>query len=71
MIAINMAQEQTWCEPASNTMGLFLCIQSRKKELFLLMTILSESFFAFVGRHLVAFSFLSAWHSVYILKFII
>ena len=52
-------------------MGLFLCIQSRKKELLLLMTILSESFFAFVGCHLVAFSFLSAWHSVYILKFII
>jgi hypothetical protein len=30
--------------------------------LFLLMTILSQSLFAFVGSHLVAFSFLSAWH---------
>ena len=32
--------------------------------LFLLMTILSETFFAFVGSHLVAFSFLSAGHSL-------
>lgn len=32
--------------------------------LFLLMTVLSESFLAFVGGHLVAFSFLSAWHNV-------
>lgn len=31
-------------------------------QLFLLMTILSQSFFAFVRGHLVAFSFLSAWH---------
>lgn len=31
--------------------------------LFLLMTILSQSFFTLVGSHLVAFSFLSAGHS--------
>ena len=31
--------------------------------LFLLMTILSQSFLAFVRSHLVAFSFLSAWHT--------
>ncbi len=31
-------------------------------KLLLLMTILSEAFFALVSSHLVAFSFLSAWH---------
>ena len=31
-------------------------------SLFLLVTILSETFFALVSSHLMAFSFLSAWH---------
>ena len=35
------------------------------QDLFLLMTILSQSFLAFVRSHLVAFSFLSAWHNCY------
>ena len=29
---------------------------------FLLMTVLAQTFFTLVGSHLVAFSFLSAWH---------
>lgn len=32
------------------------------------MTILSKSLFALVGSHLVAFSFLSAWHNLYLVK---
>lgn len=31
--------------------------------LFLFMTVLSQSFLAFVSCHLMAFSFFSAWHS--------
>ena len=34
-----------------------------RSVLFLLVTILSQAFFTLVSRHLVAFSFLSAWHS--------
>ncbi len=37
---------------------------NRETGLFLLMTILSQSFFTLVGSHLVAFSFLSAGHHV-------
>ena len=33
----------------------------------LLMTILSQSFFAFVSGHLMTFPFLSAWHNYYCL----
>ena len=39
--------------------------------LFLLVTVLSQSFFAFVSSHLVAFSFLSAWHNYFILKMLL
>ena len=42
----------------------FFNCQSKNIELFLLMTILSKAFFALVSCHLVAFSFLSAWHVV-------
>ena len=35
----------------------------RSDSLLLLMTVLSQSFFALVRGHLVAFSFLSAWHN--------
>ena len=37
-------------------------IESRQ-TLFLLMSVLSQSFFAFVSSHLVAFSFLSTRHN--------
>ena len=36
---------------------------SEASRLLLLMTVLSQSFFALVRGHLVAFSFLSAWHN--------
>ena len=42
------------------------------RRLFLLMTILSQSFFTLVGSHFVAFSFLSAGHNVnYLVRLII
>ena len=49
---LNVGREESRL-PASHT---------RRKVLFLLMTILSETFFALVSSHFVAFSFLSAWH---------
>ena len=42
-------------------LGLYLYSQTRR-ILLLLMTILSQSFFPFVGSHLMSFSFLTAWH---------
>lgn len=39
-----------------------LHIEPRKAVLFFLMTVLSEAFFAFVGSHLVTFTFFSAGH---------
>lgn len=33
------------------------------------MTILLQSFFTFVGRHFMSFSFLTAWHNIKNLKF--
>lgn len=36
---------------------------SHHAGLFLLMTVLTQSFFALVRSHLVAFTFFSAWHS--------
>ena len=38
--------------------AVFTC----RKNLLLLMTVLSQAFFTLVGGHLVAFSFLSAGH---------
>jgi hypothetical protein len=37
---------------------------NQMSSLFLLMTILSQTLLAFVGRHFVFLSFLTAWHSV-------
>ena len=42
-------------------LGLYLYSHTRR-ILLLLMTILSQSFFPFVGSHLMSFSFLTAWH---------
>lgn len=33
-------------------------------NLFLLVTVLAQTLFAFVGSHLVSFSFLTAWHNL-------
>ena len=35
-----------------------------KKSLFLLVSVLSQAFFALVRRHLVSFVFLTVWHSI-------
>ena len=40
-----------------------------KKSLFLLVSVLSQAFFALVSRHLVSFVFLTVWHSIKILMF--
>ena len=38
------------------------CRGGYRPALFLLVTVLAKAFFTLVGGHLVAFSFLSAWH---------
>ena len=38
-----------------------------KKSLFLLVSVLSQAFFALVRRHLVSFVFLTVWHNIAIL----
>ena len=42
-------------------LGLYLFSQTR--SLLLLMTILSQSLFPFVCRHLMSFPFFSTWHN--------
>jgi hypothetical protein len=37
-------------------------LAAKKDQLFLLMTVLSQTLLTFVGSHFVLFSFLSAWH---------
>ena len=39
-----------------------------KKSLFLLVSVLSQAFFALVRRHLVSFVFLTVWHNIKILQ---
>ena len=51
-----------FCDSLEN--GLIFCKSGLPGVLFLLMTILSQSFFTLMSGHLVAFSFLSAWHNV-------
>ena len=43
-------------------MPLGLYLSHKREVLLLLMTILSQSFFPFACRHLMSFSFFSAWH---------
>ena len=38
-----------------------------KKSLFLLVSVLSQAFFALVGRHFVSFVFFTVWHDIKIL----
>ena len=54
-LSFNQINLKTW------PLGLYLYSQTRR-ILLLLMTILSQSFFPFVGSHLMSFSFLTAWH---------
>jgi hypothetical protein len=35
-----------------------------KKELFFLMSVFSQTLFAFVSSHFMSFSFFTAWHSL-------
>ena len=35
-----------------------------KKSLFLLVSVLSQAFFALVSRHFVSFVFLTVWHNI-------
>jgi len=37
----------------------------RRFQLFLFMTVFSQTFFAFVGRHFMSLSFLTAWHNLF------
>ena len=39
-----------------------------KKSLFLLVSVLSQAFFALVRRHLVSLVFLTVWHNMMILR---
>ncbi len=36
------------------------------KKLFLLMSVLTQTFFTFVSIHLMPFSFFSAWHNYFL-----
>ena len=45
---------------------LCYCYFRLKKSLFLLVSVLSQAFFALVRRHLVSFVLLSVWHSIVI-----
>lgn len=38
-----------------------------KKSLFLLVSVLSQAFFALVSRHFVSFVFFTVWHNIAIL----
>ncbi len=39
-----------------------------KKSLFLLVSVLSQAFFALVRRHFVSFVFFTVWHNIKILS---
>jgi hypothetical protein len=46
-----------------------MLLQCYKKQLFLLMPILPQTFFTFVCRHLVPLSLFSVWHNIIYLEF--
>jgi hypothetical protein len=52
-------------ETADSVDGYAACcnILSINRKLFLLVTILSKTLFALMGRHLMTFTFFSAWHT--------
>jgi len=48
---------------------LFICLNNldQKEELLLLMSVFSKTLLTLMRRHLMSFSFLSAWHTLEIL----
>ena len=49
----------------------FLYTVAKSKQLLVvLMTILAQTFFALVRRHLVSLMFLSVWHNIKLFKFL-
>ena len=58
-------KEQTFeCSSISLLFGFSVFFIKRQTLFFLLMSILSQSFFALMRGHLVSFSFFSAWHDL-------
>lgn len=58
-VGMPLAQSRPPCDERSHCAGIML---RSDRDLLLLVTVLSQALFALVSGHLVALTFLSAWH---------